>query len=185
MIYRMHDAAFGSAERLRFSTFLHDAQELGRNVMVGQSGWQQQLEANKRSFIESFVMRPEFVAAYPASLSPSDFVDRLNTNTGAALTTTGRDALVNVLTANPNSRGEVLRSVAANPEYSRRTTNRAFVLMQYFGYLRRAPNDPPDNDFSGFHFWLNKLEQFNGDFVAAEMVRAFLTSAEYRQRYVP
>jgi hypothetical protein len=63
--------------------------------------------------------------------------------------------------------------------------NRAFVLMQYFGYLRRNPNDAPDVNFDGYNFWLNKLNQFNGDFKAAEMVKAFLTSMEYRQRFGP
>ena len=61
----------------------------------------------------------------------------------------------------------------------------AFVQMQYFGYLRRNPNDAPAVDFSGYNFWLNKLNQFNGNFVAAEMVKAFITSAEYRHRFGP
>ena len=60
---------------------------------------------------------------------------------------------------------------------------RAFVLMQYFGYLRRNPNDAPDTNFDGYNFWLNKLTQFNGDFVQAEMVRAFIDSSEYRRRF--
>jgi hypothetical protein len=58
-------------------------------------------------------------------------------------------------------------------------------VMQYFGYLRRNPNDVPDANFNGYDFWLNKLNQFNGNFVNAEMVTAFLVSAEYRQRYGP
>jgi hypothetical protein len=55
--------------------------------------------------------------------------------------------------------------------------------MQYFGYLRRDPDDAPDGDMSGFNFWLNKLNKFNGNFANAEMVRAFLESAEYRNRF--
>jgi len=55
--------------------------------------------------------------------------------------------------------------------------------MQYFGYLRRNPNDAPDSDFSGYNFWLNKLNQFNGDYSGAEMVKAFRVSGEYRQRF--
>jgi hypothetical protein len=55
--------------------------------------------------------------------------------------------------------------------------------MQYFGYLSRNPNDAPDTNFAGYDFWLNKLNQFNGNFVQAEMVRAFLISIEYRQRF--
>jgi hypothetical protein len=57
--------------------------------------------------------------------------------------------------------------------------------MQYFGYLRRDPNSGPDPDFSGYDFWLKKLNQFNGSFIDAEMVKAFLTSSEYRQRFGP
>ncbi len=63
--------------------------------------------------------------------------------------------------------------------------NKAFVLMQYFGYLRRNPNDAPDTNFGGFDFWLGKLNQFNSDFINAEMVKAFLTSIEYKQRFGP
>ena len=55
--------------------------------------------------------------------------------------------------------------------------NEAFVRMQYFGYLRRDPDD------SGFHFWLNKLNEFDGNFERAEMVKAFIVSGEYRDRF--
>jgi len=59
--------------------------------------------------------------------------------------------------------------------------------MQYFGYLRRNPNDPPEPtlDFQGYNFWLDKLNSFNGNFIQAEMVKAFLDSTEYRQRFGP
>ena len=63
--------------------------------------------------------------------------------------------------------------------------NPAFVLMQYFGYLRRNPNDAPDTNFDGYNFWLNKLSQLDGNFINAEMVKAFMTSGEYRQRFGP
>jgi hypothetical protein len=57
--------------------------------------------------------------------------------------------------------------------------NAAFVLMEYLGYLRRDP------DQGGYDFWLKKLLEHNGNFVTAEMVKAFITSAEYRQRFGP
>lgn len=59
--------------------------------------------------------------------------------------------------------------------------------MQYFGYLRRNPNDAPEPtlDFTGFNFWLNKLNQFSGDYIGAEMGKAFITAGEYRQRFAP
>jgi hypothetical protein len=59
--------------------------------------------------------------------------------------------------------------------------NSAFVLMQYFGYLGRNPNDPPNTDFSGYNFWLNELNSgVKDDF---EMVKAFIVSGEYRSRF--
>ena len=63
--------------------------------------------------------------------------------------------------------------------------NRAFVLMEYFGYLRRNPDDAPEStrDYTGYDFWLTKLVQFNGNYINAEMVKAFLSSTEYRQRF--
>jgi len=61
--------------------------------------------------------------------------------------------------------------------------NKAFVLMEYFGYLQRNPNDPPDGNWNGYIFWLGKLNQFNGNFIQAEMVKAFLSSDEYRHRF--
>jgi hypothetical protein len=57
--------------------------------------------------------------------------------------------------------------------------------MQFFGYLRRNPNDPQDSDYTGYDFWLTKLNQFGGNFQNAEMVKAFLSSSEYRQRFGP
>jgi len=68
--------------------------------------------------------------------------------------------------------------------------NRAFVLMQYFGYLRRNPNDPQDTDYTGYDFWLTRLNNFThpGDDVLvrvqnADMVKAFIVSGEYRSRF--
>ncbi|HEX8355688.1 MAG TPA: TIGR03118 family protein [Pyrinomonadaceae bacterium] len=96
-----------------------------------------------------------------------------------------RDSLVAGMNGATETRATVLRKVAEAEELQAREFNRAFVLMQYFGYLRRNPNDPPDEDFSGYNFWLDKLNAFNGNYIQAEMVRAFITSAEYRQRFGP
>jgi hypothetical protein len=51
------------------------------------------------------------------------------------------------------------------------------VTQEVFRYLRRDP------DTSGYNFWLSKLEQFKGNFVEAEMVKAFIVSTEYRGRF--
>ena len=57
--------------------------------------------------------------------------------------------------------------------------------MQYFGYLRRDPDDAPEQglDHTGYGFRLTKLDQFGGDFVRAEMVKASPSSTEYMDRF--
>src|SRR5207302_3113946 len=86
-------------------------------------------------------------------------------------------------TTDAAARARALRRVAENATLVQQEFNRAFVLTQYFGYLRRNPNDAPDGNFDGYNFWLGKLNQFNANFVQAEMVKAFITSTEYRQRF--
>ncbi|MBC8029296.1 MAG: TIGR03118 family protein [Pyrinomonadaceae bacterium] len=90
-----------------------------------------------------------------------------------------RDALVAGLNAATETRATVLRKVSEQEELKNLEFNKAFVLMEYFGYLRRDP------DTAGFNFWLNKLNAFNGNFINAEMVKAFIGSLEYRQRFGP
>ena len=131
------------------------------------------------------VQRPNFVATYPATMSSAQYVDSLNANAGGALSPSERDQLINELSSGAKTRAQVLRAVAENEEFTRAHFNRAFVLIQYFEYLRRNPNDAPDNNFDGYNFWLAKLDQFNGNFIDAEMVKAFITSIEYRQRFGP
>jgi hypothetical protein len=94
-----------------------------------------------------------------------------------------RDALVARLDNANDTRSAVLLEIANNAAYRQKEMNGAFVLMEYFGYLRRDPNALPDNDMSGYNFWLNKLNQFGGNFQDAEMVKAFIISLEYRQRF--
>jgi hypothetical protein len=85
--------------------------------------------------------------------------------------------------ADLQARARALRRVAENGTFSQSQTNRAFVLMQYFGYLQRNPSDPPDANLDGYNFWLHKLDEFGGDFRRAEMVKSFLIAAEYRGRF--
>jgi hypothetical protein len=170
---------------IRLNEFLHDTQEIGLGVVVGQGNWQQQIESNKEAFVAEFVQRSRFSTAFPASLTPAQFVDTLNSNAGNPLSIAERDQLVSQLTNNTRTRAQVLRAVAEDQDLNNAEFNRAFVLMQFFGYLRRNPNDMPDNDYTGYDFWLTKLNQFNGSFQDADMVKSFIISSEYRQRFGP
>jgi hypothetical protein len=118
-------------------------------------------------------------------MSAQEFVDKLNGNAGSPLSETERDLFVSDLSGGRRSRADVLQAIAENPKLVQAEFNRAFVLMQYFGYLRRDPNDAPDGNFVGYNFWLDKLNSCNGDFNQAEMVKAFISSTEYRRRFGP
>jgi YVTN family beta-propeller protein len=190
-VYKTYKASFGNIAGkpvpITSDQLLIDAQRIARGVVVGQGDWQNLIETNKRAFFQGWVQRPEFLARYPTGMSALDFVDTLNANTGGALSGQEHDAIVNQLASNNNTQGRAtaLRQVVENAEFTRREKNRAFVLMQYFGYLRRNPDDAPQAnlDFEGYNFWLTKLEEFNGNFVSAEMVKAFITAPEYRARF--
>jgi len=192
LVYRTYRAAYGSLPNtpvpIKLSEFKSDRAELGNGVEVNQSGWQQALETNKQAYLSEFVQRARFTAAYPTTMSPSQFVDKLFANAGVIPASNDRLAAINefgpAMTSNdPAARARALRRVAENAALAQKEFDSAFVLMQYFGYLRRDPNTGPDNDFSGYSFWLNKLDTFKGNYQSAEMVQAFLESNEYRGRF--
>jgi hypothetical protein len=170
---------------VRLNEFLLDTQAIGLGVVVNEPGWEQKLENNKQALFADFVQRSRFITEFPTSMTAVQFVDKLNLNAGNPLSTAERNQLVTDLSTAAKTRAQVLRAVAEDPDLNTAEFRRAFVLMQYFGYLRRNPNDPQDSDYTGFDFWFTKLNQFNGNFVDAEMVKAFILSGEYRQRFGP
>ena len=93
--------------------------------------------------------RARFTTAYPTTLTPAQFVDALFTNAGVTPSHADRNAAINEFggagnTADTAARARALRRVAENATLKQQEINRAFVLMQYFGYLRRNPNDAPE-----------------------------------------
>jgi len=182
---------------IRLNEFLPDTQQIGLGVVVGQGNWQQQLEDNKNAFAAEFVQRTRFTTALATSMTPAQFVDKLFQNAGVTPSATELTTAINEFSgagdsSNLLAREKALRDVAENATLTTNEFNRAFVLMQYFGYLRRNPNDAQDTDYTGYDFWLTKLNNFTqpGDVVLvrvqnAEMVKAFIVSAEYRNRFGP
>ncbi len=168
---------------IRRSEFLPDTLQLSNGVIVGQSGWEAVLENNKVAFANDFVGRTRFTTAYPGGMPPSQFVDTLNANGGNPLSQAQRDQLVNELTGGTKTRAQVVRAVAEDSDLVNAEKNKAFVLMQYLGYLRRDPNSGQDTDYTGYEFWLQKLNNHAGDFHAAQMVRSFIVSGEYLNRF--
>jgi hypothetical protein len=173
---------------VRRSDFLPDTLQMSHGVVVGVTGWEAVLEANKVAFSNTFVGRPQFVTAYPTSLTPTDFVTQLFAKAGVSPTGQQLTDAINEFggagnTTDTAARGRALRRIAENPTLNITEKNKAFVLMQYLGYLRRDPNTGPDSDYTGYDFWLQKLNNHGGDFHAAQMVRSFIVSGEYLGRF--
>jgi hypothetical protein len=199
-VIRAQKAAFGSDKTVpRYNVFLRDQRQIGEGVIVGQGNWQAQLATNKTNYLTDFVTRPEFTSkpAFAPGVSAATYVDALFANSGVTPTTAERNAAIAAYGSGDTAgRAAALRSVIESGSVFNAAFNPAFVLMEYFGYLRRNPDDAPDGNFAGYDFWLAKLNQFSlpgedmrDDTQAfnraqrAEMVRAFIESIEYRQRF--
>jgi hypothetical protein len=179
-VYRMYRAALGRAPT--FEEFVPDTVTVGRNVVVGTvEPWAARLGTNIDNYTQSFFNRADFQARY-GGLTNTQYVDKLFETEGITPTQSERNELIDSLdhcafAIGCPTRWSVLRKIVEHPAFDRRVYNEAFVTTEYFGYLRRDP-DP-----QGFQFWLDKLNQFNGNFIKAEMVKAFITSDEYRRRF--
>jgi uncharacterized protein (TIGR03118 family) len=161
-VYRVFKVAFGVRP-------LYGEYMLGHSLIGFGSN------ADKTSFASAFLLRPDFQARYPATLTNAQYVDNLLANTTIA-DTPFRDSLVNGLNANTESRVSVLQKIAEHPTVKTVEFNPAFVSAEYFGYLRRDP------DTSGFNFWLNILSESNPPQFRG-MVCSFLSSTEYQARF--
>ncbi|MFL6212099.1 MAG: TIGR03118 family protein [Pyrinomonadaceae bacterium] len=130
----------------------------------------------KSNFAADFALRNEFRATLDA-LTNAQYVDRLIANTGVSFPTATRDQAVSDLNGGTKTRAQVLQDFVENARFvnDAATFNRAFVLTEYFGYLRRNP------EAAGFNAWLNFLNTHPGDF--RTMVNGFVNSLEYRQRF--
>jgi CSLREA domain-containing protein len=174
VVHRFYRASFGRPPK--FTEYLPDLTVVREGVVVGEPGALDRLELNKRLFAEQWTGRAAFKQAFD-KLNEMQYVDALAANAGVTLVEEERTALIVGLLTRRETRAGVLLKIVENEDFARREFNPAFVRMEYFGYLRRDPDD------AGFQFWLSKLERFGGDFHKAEMVRAFLSSNEYRARF--
>ena len=200
LVIRAQKAAFGNDKTVpRYSVFLRDQRQIGEGIVVGQGNWQAQLATNKQNYLNDFVTRTEFTSkpSFAPGVSAATYVDALFANSGVTPTTAERNAAISAYGSGDTAgRAAALKSVIESGSVFNAAFNPAFVLMEYFGYLRRNPDDAPDGNFAGYDFWLAKLNQFSqpGEDMRddnqafnraqrAEMVRAFIESFEYRQRF--
>jgi subtilisin family serine protease len=170
-VYRLYRAGLGRAPN--YTEFSAD-----RPQVVGGTD----LEANKTAFASSFVQRAEFTQRYQSSTGAESFVDALiqsiKTSTGVDLTAQ-RASLINTYNtggSQAQSRSLTLRAAIEDASFKQAVYNPSFVLMQYFGYLHRDPEQ------GGYDFWLNVLNNKDPNNFRG-MVCSFITSAEYQLRF--
>ena len=168
-----------NSTRMTYREVIRDQRRIGEGVVVGQPGYEQQLAANKQAYAALIAARTDFAARFPQATADT-YVDALYASAGVTPTPTERQEAINAYNSaggGTAGRASALRTVSDSASVRNAEIRTAFVLLQYHGYLRRDPDE------GGYQFWLGKLNQFNGNYVAAEMVKAFITSTEYQQRF--
>ncbi|MGA9996400.1 MAG: DUF4214 domain-containing protein, partial [Pyrinomonadaceae bacterium] len=165
-VYGLYRASYG--RRPTFAEFMPD-----REHVVGGSS----LDQSKQAFAENWVTRAAFTREYPQTMTNEQFVGKLFDSAGLASNLSERQAQINAMNGG-RTRAEVLSRIIDLPEFREREYNAAFVLVEYFGYLRRDP------DSAGFDFWLNVLSSREPNNYKG-MVCSFITSREYQERFSP
>lgn len=195
LVYRGFETALD--RRPQYEEFVRDLNRLGLGIEVGVGSWAVDLPLARQSFTQLMANRPEFNALFPLGMPGEEFADKLFLNAGVTPTSTERQAVIDAYGVGDfGKRGDALFVALETPSLFNKLYNPGFVLVEYFGFLRRDPDDPPDNNLDGYNFWLNKLNSFtsaNEDardpsvaqsrIKRSEMVNAFILSSEYRTRF--
>ena len=176
-VHRLHVASYGSMPR--YLDFLADMESLGAGVVTSPlDSHQPKLEENAIRLIKRWRDRAEFKARYD-SMTNEEFVDALSANIHLSFAPAERAGFIDELNSGASTRAQVLVRIANNRSFAEKEGNRSLVLLHYFGYLRRNPNDPPDRNMDGFNFWLKEIET-TGE--VDRLTRAFMASIEYREK---
>jgi hypothetical protein len=174
-VFRMYLAAYGRLPR--FNEFLPDVRSVSHGIISTQEDEESRLQGNLRELADRWVKRDEFKAVYSA-INDAEYIDRLSANAQISWDESARSALAQKLTRRELTRSEALLEIVNEAQFAEREKNRALVLLHYFGYLRRNPDDPPDHDLSGLHYWIESLQHHNDP---VKLSRAFSESGEYHQ----
>lgn len=175
-VFLHYKAAFGSANNPlyvpEYNEFVTDARRVSGLTA-------EEVIAKRFDFSEDFLARTAVANVFSGTTNEA-FVDRVLSNLGIALTNpdpaTGetRNTLVNALNVGGKTRAQVLRIIVESTEAIAAQFNRAFVAIQYYGYLRRTPEP------QGYQNNLNALNATNN---SRQLINGFLNSIEYRLRF--
>jgi hypothetical protein len=166
-VYRFYSASFG--RKPNYEEFIPDVAKVSGFLTEAEK------EANKVAFVDEFMARTEFKNRYDSQTTPTAYVDALIASSGLA-SHPSHDGWIAGLTNGTLTRARVLRELAESQPLSDKYSVEAFVVMQYFGYLRRNPD-------SQYKVWIATLNQNPADY--RRMVDGFMNSTEYRNRFAP
>ncbi|HEX4900105.1 MAG TPA: DUF4214 domain-containing protein, partial [Pyrinomonadaceae bacterium] len=161
-VYRFYSVSFG--RKPDYAEFLPDFARVSGFLS------NQQLEGARVAFVADFIARPAFATKYDG-LSNAQFVETLVATAGVTLTV--KQDLIDALNNGTKTRAQVLREIVEHAVVTQKFFNQAFVVMQYFGYLRRDPDAA----------YLNWIQELNSSGNARTMINGFVNSLEYRARF--
>jgi hypothetical protein len=186
-IYRFYEASLG--RRPQFAEFMPEVRRLSGLMPDSEQ------EARRAEFINRFMQLPEFTSRYSAltgSQSASQFVAALEQSGRLTLPATvpptqpgqprqyGRQELIDLMQSGQLTAAQTLRAFIEQKVVWDTYYYRAFVAMQYFGYLRRDP------DTAGYNDWVDVLTNGKGTTLPGDyrhLIFGFVYSVEYRERF--
>jgi len=172
-LYRIYLTSFGKLPR--YEEFMGDVGTMARGVILESEDADQIFDGNMHEFVQAWVHRDSFVRTF-GHLTEAQFVDKLLMNASLEMDATERDGLINDLAGGRETRAGALFRIVNKQEFIDKENDRSLLLLHYFGYLRRNPDDPPDRDLHGFNFWLQQLAKSHD---ASGIAEAFKKSIEY------
>ena len=172
-VYRFYIASYHQMPR--YSQFLLDMQAVGHGLIVTGSEDQSAMEARLRGFADEWVRGSKFDSFY-RSMNNEQYVDSLIRNSGTDLGSFERAEIINRLNSGGLSRAAVLLQIVNTKSFAEKENTRSLVLLHYFAYLRRNPDEPPDNNLNGFNYWVSEIDK-SGE--PDRLKRAFMASFEY------
>ena len=177
-IYRFYIASY--REMPLYSELLTDIEAVSRGITIDAPEEQAKLKDRVRRFSESWVERAKFQELYKDAGNEA-YLDALARNAGITLEGRERAAILDKLQHGTITRAQVLIDIVNTKAFAEKEETRSLVLLHYFGYFHRNPDDPPDNNLNGFNFWIKEVEK-SGE--PGRLARAFMASIEYEKKRV-